>query len=213
VASRSAAGGPGHPGAKAAQRSSPGAIPPSPSVTGDYDPDDERFHNRKHGSDADNDDAKPTDRDNDSDNRTHSYFDADDRSMRDFGRAASTRDRRAIERLVWRYFAVADAEDGATACTMIVSTLARAIPEDLGRGAGPLYARGATCGAVVSKIFVHYHRQIAAHVPTLAVSDVRVSGDRGVAVMAFKGLPGRLMHVVRERGTWMVGGVLDLELP
>jgi hypothetical protein len=184
---------------------------PSLSVTGDYDRDDSYADGRY--SDGDNDDAKATDRDNDSDNRTHSYYDDDDSGVRRFGHPAGTGDRRAVEGLVKRYFTAASAEDGAAACSMIVSIFAKSVPEDLGRPPGPVYARGSTCATVMSKIFAHYHRQLAIHAATLRFGGVRVSGGKGVAVLAFKGLPGRQIHVAQEKHVWKMDALLDLELP
>jgi hypothetical protein len=201
----------GHTGRTAIRADSPGAVPLSPSITGDYDRDDD--HPGQPLSDGDNDDSKPTDRDQDSDNPSNSYFDGDDRSVRDFGHAAAPGDRRTITRLVRRYFAAAAAHDGATACAMIITGLASSATEDLGRPPGPSYARGTTCAEVISKIFIHYHRQLAAHLPTLKASDVRVHGDSAVVVMAFKALAGREIRLVRERGVWRMGAWLDGELP
>jgi hypothetical protein len=187
-------------------------VPPSPSVTGDYDGDDEK--GKRSHSEGDNDDSTtPKDGDNDSDNSTHSYFDSDDASVRSFGRAASEADGKTIATLVRRYFRAADAADGAKACAMIVPTFAKSVPETLGRPPGPPFARGATCGAVMSKVFAHYRRQLAAHAPALRVSSVRVRGNEGVAVLAFKHLPGRQLHVARAGGVWMIDGLLDIELP
>jgi len=201
----------GHATRTASQADSPGAIPRSTSITGDYDRDDD--YPNKPTSDGDDDDSKPTDRDQDSDNPGNSYFDSDDRSLRDFGRVAPPADRRAITRLVKRYFAAAAAHDGAAACAMILPALAKTAPETLGRPPGPSYARGTTCAAVISRIFIHYHRQLAAHLPTLEVSDVRVRGDSCVVVMAFKSLPGREIRLVRERRVWRMAAWLDTELP
>jgi hypothetical protein len=187
----------------------PGAVRPSPSITGDYDTDD----SNNLFKDADNDDSKSTDRDGDSDNGSGSYYDNDDRSVRDVGHAANAADRAAITRLLRRYYAAAGAGDGEAACSMIVRSIARTIPEAFGRPPAP-YARGTTCAPVVTQLFEHYRRQLAAHAAPLAVSDVRVDGHgRGVAVLAFRGLPGRQIDVARDRGAWRVKGLFDEELP
>jgi hypothetical protein len=202
-----------------ASRSTPGAAanaagmggPASNSITGDYDGDDDYSNQRS--NDGDNDDStKPKDRDNDSDSAGKSYFDSDDSSVRGFGHAAGFAERKTIASLVKRYFVLANAGDGATACSMIVSSIARSVPEDLGGPAGPLYARGTTCAVVLSKAFEHYHRQIAAHAATLEIADIRVKRGAGVAVLAFKKLPGREIHVAREGGVWKIEAILDAEL-
>jgi hypothetical protein len=182
------------------------------SVYGDYDNDDlvgGRF------GDADNDDSTgPRDRDNDSDNGSKSYYDQDDDSVRAFGQAANGEERRAISSLVRRYFAVAAAGDGAGACAMIVPSLRVAIPEDLGRPPGPSYARGDTCRTVVSRVFSVFHVQLAAYASRLAITAVRVEGDRGLVVLGFASLPGRQIGVIRVSGVgWKVETLLDRELP
>jgi len=188
------------------------AVPPSSSLTGDYDGDDDPGEKLSR-NDGDNDDARPTDQDNDSDSNGKSYFDSDDDSVRRFGHAASTADRKAVVSLVKRYFAAAAAEDGMTACSLLASAFAKSLPETLGGAGGPPYARGATCAAVTSGIFAHYHRQIAAHAATLEVPGVRVEGAEAMVVLAFRGLPGRSTRVAREHGVWRVDSLLDIELP
>lgn len=186
------------------------AAPTWSNITGDYDPDD---HNKQAG-DGDNDDNnKPKDRDGDSDNGSNSYYDGDDNAVRRFGHAASAVDTEAVTTVVKRYFGAAAAEDGATACPMIVSSLAEAVPEDLGRPPGPPYASGKTCAEVLSKVFKYNHRQLAAYAARLEVTGVRLDRNHGVAVLGFRTLPGRLIHVVRESGVWKINTLLDSELP
>lgn len=181
-------------------------------ISGDYDTDDDYRH--KPSNDGDNDDLRTRkDRDNDADNRSKSYYDKDDHSVLGFGHAARAADRSAIAALVRRYFAVAAAADGVAACSMIVPSFAKSVPEDLGQSPGPPYSRGKTCAVVMSKTFEHYHRQLAAHAASLEVSRVRVEGSMGLAVLAFKGLPGRQIQVAREGGVWMMDALLDRELP
>lgn len=182
-------------------------------LTGDYDGDD---HSGEHYGDADNDDSnrpKDRDRDNDSDSNGRSYYDGDDDSVRDFGHAANTADRRAITSVVERYYAAVAREDGATACSVIVSSLANTVPEDLGRPPGPDFARGNTCAVVMSKVFREFGRQLRAYAARLEVTGVRLEGDHGVAVLGFKSLPGRQIRVAREGGVWKMDALLDSELP
>jgi len=187
-------------------------IGPSQSISGDYDSDDD-YNDKLHG-DADNDDStKPKDRDNDSDNTSNSYYDKDDNVVLHYGHATNAQDRRTITALVKRYFAAAARQDGASACSMIASSLANSVAETLGGKAGPAYSRGNTCAAVMSKLFYHYHRQLAAHESQLEVTAVRLDGPKGIAVLGFKTLPGRQLHVARENAVWKIDALLDLELP
>lgn len=200
--------GRGSTGSEASTASS--AIPTLRYLSGDYDNDDYDSH----GYDADNDDSKkPRDRDNDSDNESGSYYDSDDDSVRYFGHAASATDRRAITALVKRYYAVAAAENGRSACSMIASSIAKSVPEDLGRAPGPPYLHGGTCAVVVSKLFFQNHRQLAIYASTLRVTGVRLIGNRGLAVLGFRTLPGRQIGVMRESGMWKIDALLDGELP
>jgi hypothetical protein len=188
------------------------AILPSPSITGDYDSDD-NYGNGPFNDGDDDDSTQPKDRDNDSDNSTGSYYDGDDSSVRGFGHAADASDRKAIASLVRRYLAAAGAEDGRTACSMVMRSMVRAVPGDFGRPPAPPYARGTTCATVMSMLFAHYHRQLAAHAATLAISAVRVEGGEALVVLAFGTLPGRQVRVIRDGGVWRMEGLFDTELP
>jgi hypothetical protein len=189
------------------------AVPPSMSVTGDYDSDDDPGEKHRR-DDGDNDDITgPKDRDNDTDSSGKSYFDSDDSSVLRFGHAADPADTKTIASLVKRYFAAATAENGKKACSMLTTDFVKSVPEVQGGGSGPPYARGKSCVEVLSGIFVHYHRQLAAHNPSLKVAAVRLAGREGLVALAFKGLPGRSTRVEREDGTWRIDSLLDIELP
>jgi hypothetical protein len=187
------------------------SIPLQKTITGDYDYDD--YTNAPPSNDGDNDDDHtPKDRDNDSDNPTDHYYDKDDNQIRFFGHSAGTSDRHAIITLVKRYYATAVIEDGSTACKMIIVSLARSLPEDLGRPPGPPYLRGKTCATIMSKLFKQSHRQLTAYANALKVTSVRVDGDHGVAILSFKTLPTRQIRLAREGGAWKLEGLLDGEL-
>jgi hypothetical protein len=115
--------------------------------------------------------------------------------------------------LLKRYFAAAAASDGAAACALLVPSVSKVVPEDLGRSPGPAYARGATCATVMSKIFAPFHRQLALHVETLRISEARIEHDEAIVVMSFKRLPAREIRVGRDHGLWRVHELLDGDLP
>lgn len=213
-----ACGGHGAPGLRprhAGVASQPGPssavnIPRLRYLSGDYDGDD-YYANR---GDADNDDSHILkDRDNDADSKNHSYYDADDGMVRSFGRAASAVDRGAIMALVRRYYSAAAAEDGRAGCSMLLGSVARSIPQTLGRPPGPPYLAGSACGAIVTKVFEQDHRQLAIYAKRLHVADVRVAGDHGVVVLDVRPLPARQILVKREGDVWKVDTLLDNELP
>ncbi len=93
------------------------------------------------------------DRDNDGDHND------DDEKVLHYGHAASPSDRRASVALVTRYFAVAAAENGAAACSMLVPFIAEAVAEQDGKSP-PLL--GKTCAVVMSKLFRLHHRSACA---------------------------------------------------
>jgi hypothetical protein len=187
------------------------SVPPLRYLNGDYDGDD--YYASRH--DADNDDSSYArrDRDNDSDNGTGSYFDRDDSSLRDIGRAADPLDRHSIVALLRRYFAAAVAEDGARACAILAASIARSVPQTLGQPPGPPYLAGTSCAPIVSKVFEQDHRQLVAYARLLHVSDVRVTANRAVVILDVQPLPGREIWVQREDGVWKIDALLDNEMP
>ncbi|MGA9285387.1 MAG: hypothetical protein WBV85_08085 [Solirubrobacteraceae bacterium] len=188
------------------------AIPTGPHTFGDYDDDDGYYDVGP--SDYDNDDSeKPTDKDGDFDSSGGGQYDSDDNSVRYFGHSARPADRRAITALSKIYYAAAVADDGAKACSLIASPIAKLYPQSLGVG-GPPYLRGLkTCAEIVSKLFDQNHTQVRADAATLRVTNVRVEGKLGLAVLAFNGRPGRQMETIREHRSWKMLFPLDTELP
>jgi hypothetical protein len=165
----------------------------SATPTGDY---------TKADTDKDNDIGAPSD-------------DTNNNYILDYAHAASTADKRAVTALIKRYYAAAAVGDGAKACSMMYVTFAEAVAEDYGQGsAGDSYLRqGKTCPAVMALLFKHYHGQLAAELPILEVTRVRLDRHHGLAVLSFGTMPERQIPVRRERRAWKIGAVLDSELP
>jgi hypothetical protein len=178
----------------------------------DYDDDD--GYEQTIRSDGDSDDGRgPTDVDGDSDSTSRSAYDQDDSRIRDFGHAAPTAVRRQVAALVKSYYASVADNDGARACSLVYPSLARTFSQDLGEG-GPHYLHGLkTCATVVSKIFADNHPQLATYGAHLMVTDVRVKGGLGIAVLGSGRLPGRQIEVIREHGVWRIFALTDKELP
>jgi hypothetical protein len=142
------------------------------------------------------------------------YDDTQNNGTLNFGHAASPSDERAIKALVKHYYAVALAADGTSACEMIYSPLAESIPEDYGTVDGPSYMRGIkTCAAGMKALFRHYHTRLAAEVPILVVSRVRLVERHGLAILRFGKLPEREILITHEGPAWKIAAVLDIELP
>jgi hypothetical protein len=155
--------------------------------------------------------------DDDTDETNHK--DEDDHGARNYGHAASAADRRAIAALVKRYYATGVAGDGAAACALIYSGLAKS--PNLGEAAEAAYPpapgvpplRGESCARIMSLLFKEDHQRLAADIEGIEVTSVRVKGSRGLALLGFRTAPERQIPVRRERGTWKIEALLDKELP
>jgi hypothetical protein len=135
------------------------------------------------------------------------------RTLDEFGRLANASDTRAIAALIKRYYTAALAEDGAKGCSMLYSTIEESVPEDYGTSPpSQPYLRGATCRAVLTLLFKHYHPQIALEYPKLEVVAVHLRERQGVAVLRFGKLPERELPVGREGHTWKLKALIDGEL-
>lgn len=140
--------------------------------------------------------------------------DHDDHITEEYGHAAPPADRQAVIALVKRYYAVAVAEDGAQACSMMLSSLARSIPESYGGPSGSPALRGASCAAVLSKLFIREHSVLVAEAPSLRVSRVRLQGNGALVLLSFKTTPEpREIGVKLEGPTWKIASLLDASLP
>lgn len=154
--------------------------------------------------------------DADHDNDVHAAADdTNNNRALSYGHDASISERRAISTLVKRYYATALAEDGAHGCSLLYSTLAEAAPEDDSREPGtPSYMHGqTTCAGVLHALFKHYHAQLAAELPKLQITRVRLREHQGFVFLRFGKLPEREIAVERERHTWKMARIYDDELP
>jgi hypothetical protein len=134
------------------------------------------------------------------------YHDGDDTSVLTYGHAAGAAEARAVAAVVKRYYAAAAVGDGATACSMILPTLAKAIPEDYARPTGPVYLRGGkTCRAVMSRLFKHFHDKLAG---AIEVTGVRVEGNLALALLGSRTRPASEMSVERIGGAWKIALLL-----
>jgi len=138
----------------------------------------------------------------------------DDNPIVDYGHAASAPENEAITAVVKRYYAAAAAGDGAKACSMLVSTVAEAVPEEYGEASGPAYLRGKTCAVVMSKLFKRHHRQLADNIATFEVTKVRAEEGKGLVVLRFATTPEpRKIAVRREGSVWKIKELLDSGMP
>ncbi len=155
--------------------------------------------------------------DDDGDLDTPYYL--DDRRVRHFAHAAGRIDKQEVERLVRRYYAAAAVGAGATACSLMSSSLATG-PSlgDLVEATYPVAPsvpplRGGSCASIMSLLFAEDHRHLVADSTTLQVVMVRVGRIRGLALLGFRATPERQIGVEREHGAWKIDSVLDRALP
>jgi hypothetical protein len=194
-----------------ATRTTPPTVAPGQRYLNDADNDPT--------GDGDGDDATPghfVDNDNDpSEDRykpeNNLYHDADDGSVLKIGSPASAADRRAVTETVKRYYAAAASGDSARACSMIVASFAKSIPEVYGQATGPPYLRGLkTCPTLLARYFKHFSAQLA---NAFVVTGVRVQGNRGAALLGSKKMPASSILLNREHGVWKIEGLLGGQLP
>lgn len=160
------------------------------------------------------------DSDVDDENGKEGLGNHDDDPLTLYGHAAGPVDRRNITALLERYYAAAAADEGAKACSLLYSSLARdprltkTVPED--RFSFPLHVRvlpGESCSRVTSRLFRLRHRSLSLEAPTLQVINLRVDGAHGDAVLGFKTAPEQWIPIARQDGVWKVHALLALMLP
>jgi hypothetical protein len=141
------------------------------------------------------------DRDNDGDHND------DDAVTLGFGHAANAADRRESVALVTRYFAAAVAANGVTGCALLVPFVAESVVEDDGHSPGLF---GSSCAAVLAKLFKLHHRELVAKQATMKVIEVRVRGDRALAILDFPNIPEvRQIDERRVGDSWKLLQLLD----
>jgi hypothetical protein len=137
-------------------------------------------------------------------------IDADDYAVLDFGHPASATERRKILALVRRYYAVAVAEDGPKACSMLYPSAAKEVVEEDGRLPG---LTGSTCAVVISKLFKQRHRQIVADLHSFKAVRVRIEGFDGYVVLRFaRAIAARELDLHLVGRAWRVQRALDIPM-
>jgi hypothetical protein len=173
-----------------------------------HDPSTDEDLDDSHGEKADDDNDYSEDHVNPENNR---YHDRDDASIVAYGHAASAGEKQAITAVAKRYYMVAVMGDGAKACSMLVPSLAKSIPQDYAQATGPSYLRGnQTCQAVMSTLFQQSHIQLT---NPITVTGVRVDGKHAFALLGSSTTPASVLSLEREGGTWKVGQLLGAAMP
>jgi hypothetical protein len=155
-----------------------------------------------------------TDKDDDADSAGASYYDRDDQRFLHYGHVADGVDGRAVTALVRRYYAVAARADGAAACRLISSAVARAGPQEYAGALGKQAPPGETCAVAMSELLGRLYGQSSEFRAKLKVGVVRVEGNSGHALLSFdEPRPKRYMLVRREHGVWRINALLDTAMP
>jgi hypothetical protein len=180
-------------------------IPPGQRFRGDGDADNP-------GDIDGNGDIDPEDSDSDYPvPESYRFPDTDDRATFRYGHSPNVAERAAISGVLKRYYAAATAGEGAVACSLMVPSFARSIPEDYGQGAGPSYLRGGkTCAAVMSMLFGHSHEELA---ETVYIAEVRVEHATAQAVLTSRKMRASSISLTHSAGSWKVQALLAQPLP
>lgn len=151
------------------------------------------------------------DRDNDRrDNSGKGYYDGDDAPVRDFGRAATPAEARALDAVVAGYIGAAVAGDGNTACALMTTSAATSATLYAGAG-GPSYLRGAHgCGQVMTRLLARDAGEFTGAIEAVAA---RVAGADGDVLLGSGRQPARLLRLRREGAAWKVDALLVVPLP
>jgi hypothetical protein len=143
------------------------------------------------------------DRDHDDDHNNDDYA---------YGHRAGAVDTREVTRLLKRYYTAAVADNGKRGCSLIYSNLVKEIPYFYGNSPNYPALRGKTCAAVMSKVFRPHRRRLIVDLATLEVTELRVKGPEGLALLSFRGMPHRNILVYHEGNVWKINELLDMNL-
>lgn len=191
-------------------RTTSSVIPPGQHLRGDGDADNPTDID----GNGDSDSASVGGPDNDNDNPTRASYrfpDNDDKATFAYGHPPSAAERRVISSAVKRYYAAASVGDGAAACSLLLPSIVRSVPEDYGQAAGPSYLRGAkTCQAVMSMLFQHFHEQLA---EAITVVEVRDKGSSAQVVLSSRAMPASSIFLVRQGSSWKFPQLIGQPLP
>jgi len=148
------------------------------------------------------------------DTAPRSTEEGDDAEIEIYGKQATPAEWLAAVAFVKSYFAVALAENGAAACKLLTPSLASGLGGSYEKPPNPSYLRGKTCAEVMTKLFEHRHKLVAAEAAGLEVTDVRVTSRTAFILLAFKGIrERRYMGVERDGKTWKLEDVMDSKYP
>jgi hypothetical protein len=181
-------------------------IPPGQRLRGDGDADNPRDYDGNGDGDGNED--------HDEDNpvpQSYKFPDSDDKATFAYGHVPTVGERTAIEKVVKRYYAAAAVGDGATACSLLLTTLAHSLAEAYDQQSGPSYLRGATtCRTIASKLFAHLREQLA---EAITIVEVRVEGSSARVVLSSRKMRASDISLLRQDRAWKLEELLGQPLP
>ncbi len=185
-------------------------IPPGQYLRGDGDADNPNDIDGNGDSDSASVGGSDTDNDNPT-RQSYNFPDDDDKVTFAYGRPPTPAEKHAIARVARSYYAAASANNGAAACSSLVPSIARSIPEAYGQVSGPSYLRGGkTCQAIMSMLFKHFHTELA---EAITVVEVRVKGSGAQVVLSSRKMRASSISLARQDGSWRVAVLLGQPLP
>jgi hypothetical protein len=138
----------------------------------------------------------------------------DDAEVERFGRAATQEESQSATAFAHEYYAAAAIGDGATACSLMVPSLAVATGGRYEKPGDPKYLAGKTCFEVMTKLFRHEHKLAVKKAAGLHVTGVRVSETTGRILVAFTGIRDRrYLGVQRSTSGWRLEALTDSAYP
>jgi hypothetical protein len=138
----------------------------------------------------------------------------DDEEIEIYGKPASPAEWQAAAAFAKAYFTAAAAENGVAACGLLVPSLAQGTGGNYEKPSDPSYLHGKTCAEVMTKLFKHRHKLMAAEAAGLEITDVRVTSRTAFVLLAFKGIrERRYMGVERFGKGWKLEALLDSQYP
>jgi hypothetical protein len=133
----------------------------------------------------------------------------DDALFVNYGHPASIKEARAITKLVKSYYAAAVSLDGKTMCAQLYDLLVEKVVEEYEntKVAGP------SCAAVLVNLFRARQHRLAAALPKLEVTRLRVEGSKSYAFVYLGKLPEPYLMLHRQGSTWKIESVFEIVLP
>lgn len=127
-----------------------------------------------------------------------------------FGKAAGESELAVVRKTIKTYYADLAADRGAAACALLGPRIHHSIERSLG-GTRLGHGQGG-CTGIMAMVFRH-HPGRPSTLPTLvAVTGMRVSGDRGYALISTKQRPSSEIRIERDHGVWKMAALIGSPL-